>query len=194
MAKAAIYQPCAVCNTRFPVRPQAPHAKFCSTKCRMQHHRLEKQIVTQPTIIKEEAPLMKESQLFQPDKQQIQSLKDFAERQYRQNVECIIEGRESKGMYAEFGIQSLQAALDRYAELLGQGYKVSPLVAHVPQFQQGTTYDWVTLTLLKPDAVIAEEIAVIYADEEAAYMNRLSEMKDAAVAREVQSLLDSERG
>lgn len=197
MATRVNYQPCAVCATRFPVRPQAPHAKFCSTKCRMQHHRQEKQNETQPETpqqqtINEGSKTM--SQLFQPDPQQIKSLKDFAEKQYRENVEVLTEGKEEKGIYAEFVIESLQAALDRYAELLGQGYKVSPHISHVPQLISGVVYDYVTLTLQKPDSVVAEEIAAIHAAEENAYMERLAQLREAAVAAEVQSLLDRERG
>jgi endogenous inhibitor of DNA gyrase (YacG/DUF329 family) len=33
---------CVVCETLFTVRPQAPHGKFCSTRCRMSHHRAAK--------------------------------------------------------------------------------------------------------------------------------------------------------
>ena len=165
-------------------------AAYCSSACRLIHHRQKKK---QQTHI-EEAPMSKTSQLFQPDPQQIQSLKDFAEKQYRQEVECLIQGREKKGIYAEFLIESLQATLDRYAELKKQGFKASPLVAHVPQLVQGVTNDWITLTLVKPDAVVAEEIAAIHAAEESAYLVRLSEMREAAVAKEVQSLLDRERG
>ncbi|MBU0523577.1 MAG: hypothetical protein KJ643_15190 [Gammaproteobacteria bacterium] len=51
---------CVVCELLFTVRPQAPHGKFCSTKCRMSSHRAAKRklvvIPQQPEdqLIKEE--------------------------------------------------------------------------------------------------------------------------------------------
>lgn len=188
-----VVRPCVVCNA--PMQTQRASKQTCSHKCYMQLHRaLKREPPATPQQQTQNEGSKNMSQLFQPDPQQIQSLKDFAEKQYRQDVECVIQGREKQGMYAEFNVQSLQATLTLYAELLGQGYKPSPDVLHVPQFVRGVTSDWVTLILIKPDAVVAEEIAAIHAAEESAYMTALEQQKAAAVEREVQSLLDSERG
>lgn len=181
-----VVRPCVVCNA--PMKTQRSTKQTCSERCTKAHYRAQqRQQATQLTIKPEGSKSM--SQLFQPDPKQIQSLKDFAERQYRQEVECLIEGKEKQGMYAEFSVQSLQAALTLYAELLGQGYKPSTDVVHVPQFVRGMTYDYVTLILIKPDAVVAEEIAAIHAAEESAYMASLEQLKANTVAAEVQSLL-----
>lgn len=53
---------CAVCETPFTVRPQAPHGKFCSTKCRMSHHRATKRKPVDVPQLTIEVPTMKESQ------------------------------------------------------------------------------------------------------------------------------------
>ena len=52
---------CVVCETLFTVRPQAPHGKFCTTRCRMSNHRAAKRkLVVTPQ--QSEEPSMKEEQ------------------------------------------------------------------------------------------------------------------------------------
>jgi endogenous inhibitor of DNA gyrase (YacG/DUF329 family) len=52
---------CVVCETLFTVRPQAPHGKFCSTRCRMSNHRASKRkLVVIPQYTPEEQSVKEE--------------------------------------------------------------------------------------------------------------------------------------
>lgn len=68
---------CVVCETLFTVRPQAPHGKFCSTRCRMSNHRAVKRklVVIPEQSIPEELPVKEEQR---PVKEE-QRLQDTAE-------------------------------------------------------------------------------------------------------------------
>lgn len=193
MAKVT-YQPCAVCSTKFPVRPQAPHAKFCSTKCRVQSHRQDKQIATPTTPQQTQNEGSKTmSQLFQPDAAHLKRLQDFEVGQYNTRTQCDIQGREQLGIMQEFEVQGLQQALDKYVELVAQGFAPTGEIAHLPKLIAGPTVDWVILSLRKPESQIEKEIAQIKSQVEQDYLQRLEADKAACVAKEVESLLAGEK-
>ncbi|MBK5416707.1 hypothetical protein [Pseudomonas sp. TH31] len=133
------------------------------------------------------------SELFQPDAAHLQRLKDIEESFYRDRTQCNIQGRELMGLMETFEVQGLQQALDKYTELLGQGYTPSAAVMHRPVLTAGPTFDWVVLTLQKPAEQVEAELAKIMVDVETNYLEQLVQAKAAAVAKEVESLLAAER-
>lgn len=50
---------CIICGASFTLRPQTPHSKFCSTRCRVAAHRAKKKQSQQetqpPTTIEEQS-------------------------------------------------------------------------------------------------------------------------------------------
>ncbi|WP_448694820.1 hypothetical protein [Pseudomonas moraviensis] len=132
---------------------------------------------------------MKESQLFQPDAAHLKRLQDFEIQQYRDNIQCNIEGRSRLGIVECFEVKGLQAGLDKYAELLSQGYSATDSVSHVPQLAM----DFLILHLKKPAALVEQDEAHIKAACETAYLAQLADAKAACVAKEVESLLAGEK-
>lgn len=135
----------------------------------------------------------KQSQLFQPDLAQLKKLQDFELSRYNKSIQCNIQGREQLGRFETFDVQGLQQGLDRYAELVSEGYSVSNEVAHYPKVVSTPTYDWLIITLQKPVAQQQADIAKILVDTEQSYTEHLAELKAACVAKEVESLLAAER-
>ena len=133
------------------------------------------------------------SQLFQPDAAHLKRLQDFEVGQYTTRTQCNIEGREQLGIMEEFDVQGLQQTLDKYVELVGLGYTATGEIRHLPKVIPAPTVDFVILSLRKPEAQVQKDIAEILASVEADYLARLEAEKSAAVAREVQSLLDRDR-
>lgn len=186
----AVERPCRVCNA--PMQTQRASKQTCSHKCYMQHHRAQqRQKVTQSTIKAEGNKTM--SQLFQPDAAHLKRLQDVEVDFYKARTQCNIQGREQLGMMESFEIQGLQQALDKYAELIGEGYTPSAEIEHLPKMVAGPLVDWVNLSLRKPESQVEQEIAQIKAQVESDYLARLEAEKAACVAKEVESLLASER-
>jgi hypothetical protein len=168
----------------------------CSEKCSKQHYRAQqrKQQETHLHKTKEETPVMKESQLFQPSAAHLKRLQDIEVDFYKDRTQCNIQGREQLGIMEEFEVQGLQQALDRYAELTTvQGYQATGEIAHLPKLIAGPTVDWVVLSLRKPESQVEQEIAQIKAKVESDYLAQLAEAKAACVAKEVESLIANER-
>jgi len=186
----AVERPCRVCNA--PMQTQRASKQTCSHKCYMQHHRAQqRQQVTQSTIKAEGNKTM--SQLFQPDAAHLKRLQDVEVEFYKNRTQCNIQGREQLGMMESFEIQGLQQALDKYAELISEGYTPSAEIEHLPKMVAGPLIDWVNLSLRKPESQVEQEIAQIKAQVESDYLARLEAEKAACVAKEVESLLASER-
>jgi hypothetical protein len=168
----------------------------CSERCSKQHYRAQqrKQQETHLHKTKEETPVMKESQLFQPSAAHLKRLQDIEVDFYKDRTQCNIQGREQLGIMEEFEVQGLQQALDRYAELTTvQGYQATGEIAHLPKLIAGPTVDWVVLSLRKPETQVEKEIAQIKAQVESDYLAQLAEAKAACVAKEVESLIANER-
>jgi len=193
---AVVLRKCIICNTEFESKNM--RARFCKSTCKSIHHRANKKLatpakVTQQTTIIEETPMSKKSQLFQPDPVYLQILKDNETAFYYSRTQSDIQGKEVSGAMESFEIQGLQAALDKYVQLVGLGYTASPEVQFLPQVIVGPATDYVVLILKKPAEVIDAELAAIHAEIEVSYLAGLEQAKAAAVAREVESLLASER-
>jgi hypothetical protein len=154
----------------------------------MQHHRQQKQESVQ-TQIEEVSSMSKPAQMFQPDPQHLQRLQTVEVDFYKNRTQCNIQGREQLGMMESFEVQGLQHALDKYAELIIQGYTPSADIEHLPKMVAGPLVDWVILSLRKPESQVEQEIDQIKAQVEQDYLQRLEAEKSAAVAKEVQSLL-----
>jgi len=133
------------------------------------------------------------SQLFQPDAAHLKRLQDFEVGQYNTRTQCNIQGREQLGIMEEFEVQGLQQALDKYVELVAQGFAPTAEIAHLPKLIAGPTVDWVILSLRKPESQIEKEIAQIKSQVEQDYLQRLEADKAACVAKEVESLLAGEK-
>jgi len=167
-------------------------AAYCSSACRLIHHRQQKK--EQQSQTQEETAMATPSQLFQPDAAHLKRLQDFEVGQYKTRTQCNIQGREQLGIMEEFEVQGLQQALDLYAELTTvQGYQATGEIAHLPKLIAGPTVDWVVLSLRKPKSQVEQEIAQIEARVEQEYLQRLADDKAACVAKEVESLLAGEK-
>lgn len=136
---------------------------------------------------------MKESQLFQPDAAHLARLQNIEVDRYRDCAQCNIQGREQLGIFEEFDISGLQQALDRYVELVGQGYTATGEIRHVPKIIPTPTVDYVVLALRKPESQVKKDIAQIKADVEATYLAQLAQARAEAVKRETESLIANER-
>jgi hypothetical protein len=160
----------------------------------MQQHRASKreQQVTQQQTQNEGSKTM--SELFKPDTQLLQRLQEIEVGFYNTRTHCNIQGREQSGLMETFEVQGVQQALDRYVELVGLGYTATGEIAHLPKVESHPHGDWVLLSLRRPAAEVEKDIAQILAQVEFDYLARLETEKSAAVAKEVQSLLDRERG
>ncbi|WP_460163460.1 hypothetical protein [Pseudomonas sp. S2_F03] len=137
---------------------------------------------------------MKTSQLFQPDAAHLKRLQEIEVGFYNTRTQCNIQGREQSGLMETFEVQGLQQALDRYVELVGLGYTATGEITHLPKLVASPTIDFVILSLKRPAAEVEKDIAKILAQVEFDYLARLEAEKSAAVAKEVQLLLDRERG
>ncbi|WP_456254999.1 hypothetical protein ACP3PM_22095 [Pseudomonas iridis] len=166
-------------------------AAYCSSACRLIHHRQQKK--EQQSQTQEVTPMATPSQLFQPDAAHLKRLQDIEVDRYRDRVQCDIEGREQLGIYEEFDISGLQQALDKYVELVGQGYTATGEIRHVPKIIPTPTVDYVVLSLCKPESQVKNEIAQIKADVEATYLAQLAQAKAEAVKKETESLIANER-
>jgi len=167
-------------------------AAYCSSVCRLIHHRQQKK--EQQSQTQEVIPMATPSQLFQPDAVHLKRLQDFEVGQYNTRTQCDIQGREQLGIMQEFEVQGLQQALDKYAELTTvQHYTATSEIAHLPKLIAGPTVDWVILSLRKPESQIEKEIAQIKADVEATYLAQLTQAKAEAVKKETESLIANER-
>lgn len=133
------------------------------------------------------------SELFKPDLQHLAHLQKIEVDLYNTRPQCNIQGREQLGIFEEFDISGLQQALDRYVELVGQGYTATGEIRHVPKIIPTPTVDYVVLALRKPESQVKKDIAQIKAQVEQEYLQRLEAEKAAAVAEEVESLLANER-
>lgn len=184
-----VVKPCVVCGS--PMETKRASRQTCSEKCSKQHYRAQqrKQQETHLHKTKEETPVMKESQLFQPSAAHLKRLQDIEVDFYKDRTQCNIQGREQLGMMESFEVQGLQHALDKYAELIIQGYTPSADIEHLPKMVAGPLVDWVILSLRKPESQVEQEIDQIKAQVEQDYLQRLEAEKSAAVAKEVQSLL-----
>lgn len=192
---AVVLRKCIICNTEFESKNM--RARFCKSTCKSIHHRANKKLAisTQATpILKpEETTMSNKSQLFQPDPVYLQTLKDNETAFYYSRTQSDIQGKEVSGAMESFEIRGLQAALDKYVQLVGLGYTASPEVQFLPQVIVGPATDYVVLILKKPAEVIDAELAAIHAEIEVNYLAGLEQAKAAAVAREVESLLAAER-
>lgn len=166
-------------------------AAYCSSACRLIHHRHQKK--EQQSQTQEVIPMATPSQLFQPDAAHLKRLQDFEVGQYNTRTQCNIQGREQLGIMEEFEVQGLQQALDKYVELVAQGFAPTGEIAHLPKLIAGPTVDWVILSLRKPESQIEKEIAQIKSQVEQDYLQRLEADKAACVAKEVESLLAGEK-
>jgi hypothetical protein len=169
-------------------------AAYCSSACRLIHHRATEKTATPTTKPKEETP-MSTSQLFQPDAAHLKALQDAAIQCYRDYTHCDIEGSERLGMIESFELKTFQEALDKYVSLLAQGYRKSDKGEHLPFITSmpSVAYDFVTLHLQKPEAQVEADIAEIREEVEARYLEKLAQDKAVAVAREVESKLRGAR-
>lgn len=186
------YQPCAVCNTKFPVRPQAPHAKFCSTKCRMQHHRQAKQETASTTIIKEETSLMSNTQ------SPMQFV--FSESEYRQrcqNAKGFYESRIEKphagllGAIVEFMPNTLAEALELYHEHRKAGWLPLDPMAGLPtaMLVESPQATFISVYLRKPPHAQDKDLAKICQQVKADFEKELEVALEAEVERQVQLTL-----
>lgn len=167
-------------------------AAYCSSACRLIHHRHQKK--EQQSQTQEVIPMATPSQLFQPDAAHLKRLQDFEVGQYNTRTQCNIQGREQLGIMEVFEVQGLQQALDKYAELTTvQHYTATSEIAHLPKLIAGPTVDWVILSLRKPESQIEKEIAQIKADVEATYLAQLAQARAEAVKKETESLIANER-
>lgn len=142
-----VVRPCVVCNA--PMQTQRASKQTCSHRCYMQHHRAQQRQAT-PTTTRGNSM----SQLFQPDAAHLKRLQDFEVGQYNTRTQCNIQGREQLGIMEEFEVQGLQQALDKYVELVAQGFVPTGEIAHLPKLIAGPTVDWVILSLRKPELQI----------------------------------------
>jgi len=165
-------------------------AAYCSSACRLIHHRAAKKSVTS-TIKTEGNNTM--SQLFQPDAAHLKRLQDIEVARYNTGTQCNIQGKENLGIMEEFEVRGLQQALDRYVELTKQGYVATGEIAHLPKLLATPTDEWLLLSLRKPEAQVEKDFAEILARVESEYLARLEAEKSAAVAKEVESLLAATR-
>ena len=181
-----VVRPCVVCNA--PMQTQRASKQTCSHRCYMQHHRAQQRQVT-PTTTRGNNM----SQLFQPDAAHLKRLQDFEVGLYNTRTQCDIQGREQLGIMQEFEVQGLQQALDKYVELVAQGFAPTGEITHLPKLIAGPTVDWVILSLRKPESQIEKDIAQIKSQVEQDYLQRLEADKAACVAKEVESLLAGEK-
>ena len=188
-----VVRPCVVCGALMETKRASKQT--CSDKCSKQNYRAirREQQATQQTTIIEESNMSNKSQLFQPDPVHLKTLKDNETAFYYSRTQSDIQGKEVLGVMESFEIQGLQAALDKYVQLVGLGYTASPEVQFLPQVIVGPATDYVVLTLKKPIEVIDAELTAIHAEIEVNYLAGLEQAKAAAVAREVESLLAAER-
>ena len=178
--------------TRGEFPSSTARAAYCSSACRLIHHRHQKK--EQQSQTQEVTPMATPSQLFQPDAAHLKRLQDFEVGQYNTRTQCSIQGREQLGIMEEFEVQGLQQALDKYAELTTvQHYTATSEIAHLPKLIAGPTVDWVVLSLRKPESQIEKEIAQIKADVEATYLAQLAQARAEAVKKETESLIANER-
>jgi len=178
--------------TRGEFPSSTARAAYCSSACRLIHHRHQKK--EQQSQTQEVTPMATPSQLFQPDAAHLKRLQDFEVGQYNTRTQCNIQGREQLGIMEVFEVQGLQQALDKYAELTTvQHYTATSEIAHLPKLIAGPTVDWVVLSLRKPESQIEKEIAQIKADVEATYLAQLAQARAEAVKKETESLIANER-
>ena len=189
MAVTAV-RPCVVCSA--PMNTQRSTKQTCSERCTKAHYRAKQRQHATPSTTKAEGNKTM-SQLFQPDAAHLKRLQDVEVEFYKNRTQCNIQGREQLGMMESFEIQGLQQALDKYAELISEGYIPSAEIEHLPKMVAGPLVDWVNLSLRKPESQVEQEIAQIKAQVESDYLARLEAEKAACVAKEVESLLASER-
>lgn len=136
---------------------------------------------------------MSKSQLFQPDAEHLEQLKANATNLYNVRTECRIHGREQSGSVEKFEVQTLQSALDLYADLIKKGYTPLPESEYLPSVEKGPFFDWITLHLKKPAKMIKDGLAKIHAAVEENYLAELEHKKATAVAREVSLLMAGKR-
>lgn len=186
-----VVRPCVVCNA--PMETKRSTKQTCSDRCTKAHYRATKKIATPHKIKEEVTPSMSTSQLFQPDAAHLKALQDIAVNLYRNAVQCNIDGMQVMGMTETFEVKTLQATLDKYVELLSQGYKPTDRVADMPKLIPHPVIDYVVLSLQKPDTQVEKEVDQIKAEVEADYLEKLAQAKAAAVAREVESKIRGAR-
>lgn len=197
MASRVTYQPCAVCSTKFPVRPQAPHAKFCSGKCRMQFHRQEKQNTKQQSQTQEVTPMatqtpmqfvFSETECRSRCENEIAFYKSRIEKPYEGIVGAIIESSPSN--------LTLRQSLDYYHQMLSAGYTPLEEMSALPT---ATLFDsplgsFVTIYLMKPDAQQESDCVKIRQQVKAQYEAELEAALNAEIDRQVAlSLAKDER-
>lgn len=184
-----VVRSCVVCGS--PMETKRATKQTCGERCSKRNYRAQqRQQVTQP-IKTEEVNTM--SQLFQPDAAHLKRLQEIEVNFYNSRTQCNIQGREQTGLMEEFEVQGLQQGLDKYLELIKQGYTATGEIAHLPKVVVTPTVDFIILSLRKPAEQVEKDIAEILAQVESEYLARLEAEKSAAVAKEVESLLANER-
>ncbi|WP_148049373.1 hypothetical protein [Pseudomonas sp. AF76] len=194
------YQPCAVCTTKIPVRPQAPHAKFCSTKCRMQYHRQEKkeqQIKTEGNNTMSSASKQTSATL---PMQFVFSESEFQAR--CQNEKAFYESRIEKphtgilGAIVEFTPATLVEALEVYHQQRAVGWTpLDPMSAYPgAMLIESGRASFITMHLRKPECEQEKDLAKICNKVKADYEAELAAALDTEVDRQVMmSLAKDER-
>lgn len=183
------YQPCAVCSTKFPVRPQAPHAKFCSTKCRMQHHRQEKKINI-PTTMTEEQKMTEETP-------QVPMQFVFSHEEYRrrcQDNKSLYENRFDDPVLGVIGAiirlelqGTLDAAFETYHQYRDAGYSPQPQMCGLPtaSIVETSMIQLTSLYLMKPPRQQEKDLETLCAKVKADYEAELAAALDAETERQV---------
>ncbi|WP_156331390.1 hypothetical protein [Pseudomonas kilonensis] len=166
-------------------------AAYCSSACRLIHHRQQKK--EQQSQTQEVKPMATPSQLFQPDAAHLKHLQDIEVNRYNASTQCNIQGKEQLGVMEVFEMQGLQQTLDEYVRLIGLGYTAVGEITHLPKLIATPTIDFGILSLRKPEAQVEKDIAQIKAYVESEYLADLDRAKAACVAKEVESLLAGER-
>jgi len=127
---------------------------------------------------------MKTSVTMKFEKAELQSRQDTQKFQYenRYDGHDAFEGRYCTGALAQFTEVSLQAGLERFHELLTQGYTTTDLYA------QGTGTG-ITFTLRKPSNVVELELKEELKIVESQYKAEIEAYNEALIESEVQKHL-----
>lgn len=194
---ALTYRSCAICNTRFPVRPQAPHAKFCSTKCRVQSHRQDKQSATPTeatTITIEETPMSNTVPMqFTFSESEYQSRCENAKGFYLGRIES--PATSYTGAIVEFAPQPIETAFEQYHQLRTEGYTTFDSMSPLPSInvvQSPIAGALVTLYMLKPQDQQEADLEIIFAQVRADYEAELERGLETELDRQVQLMLDQQ--
>lgn len=162
-------------------------AAYCSSACRLIHHRKQKK--EQQSQTQEEIPMATQSPMqFVFQESEYQTRCNEARIMYENNIESPAKHVKGRIVELSFPGASFAVAFEEYHKLRVEGFGIlDPLAPLASVFVDHAQV--VVLYMLKPEEQQKTELEAIYADVRAEYQAELDRGLEAEVERQVQLVL-----